>query len=93
MVRRRIIWNDKNDDSKLPIKSHLSSQSNFIESDLLKNNLASTSHKHNDNKKNELTSEENKHDDLAFELLRLTSTMKQNFTIAGTVIKEDNQVC
>lgn len=40
----------------------------------------------------QLSTEENRHDFLANELLRLTSSMKQNFTVAGTVIREDNEV-
>lgn len=30
---------------------------------------------------------------MAKELLRLTSEMKRNFAVAGTIIREDNQVC
>ncbi|KAL7069971.1 hypothetical protein ACQ4LE_010858 [Meloidogyne hapla] len=56
----------------------------------------------NDNKKNgsdknkneqvkELLDEEKQHEGLARELLRLTGSLKHNFTTAGSVLKEDNQ--
>ena len=40
-----------------------------------------------------LLNEDEKHEGLAKELLRLTSTLKHNFTTAGSVIKDDNAVC
>ena len=36
--------------------------------------------------------EDDKHDRLTNEMLQLASNMKQNFTIAGNVIKDDNLV-
>uniref|UniRef100_A0A1I8BWN6 PALP domain-containing protein n=1 Tax=Meloidogyne hapla TaxID=6305 RepID=A0A1I8BWN6_MELHA len=57
----------------------------------------------NDNKKNgsdknkneqvkELLDEEKQHDILLQQLLKLSSSLKQNFTTAGSVLKEDNQI-
>jgi hypothetical protein len=37
--------------------------------------------------------EDDKQEGLAKELLRLTSSLKHNFTAAGSVLKEDNAVC
>lgn len=91
MLRKRF-FGDKNGGSSISLNL-TKLQSVDSKSSSLKNLSGTFSLKHiNEDKVKELTSEENKHDDLADELLRLTSTMKQNFTIAGSVIKEDNQV-
>ncbi|KAI1718710.1 membrane fusion protein use1 domain-containing protein [Ditylenchus destructor] len=47
----------------------------------------------NDNRLDDMrmyTNEEDRHDLLANELLRLTSTMRHNFAVAGSVLKDDN---
>lgn len=95
MLRRRINLNKKNINSMLPFENNLNinHQPDYIKSNFLDSRIPSTSFKQsNTNVDCKKTNEEHKHDDLAIELLRLTSTMKQNFTTAGTIIKEDNQV-
>uniref|UniRef100_A0A915N5E1 T-cell activation inhibitor, mitochondrial n=1 Tax=Meloidogyne javanica TaxID=6303 RepID=A0A915N5E1_MELJA len=58
--------------------------------DLNNDNKNNASDKTKEEQVRELLDEEKQHEGLAQELLRLTGSLKQNFTTAGSVLKEDN---
>ena len=60
--------------------------------DLNNDNKNNASDKTKEEQVRELLDEEKQHEGLAQELLRLTGSLKQNFTTAGSVLKEDNAV-
>ncbi|KAF7638824.1 hypothetical protein Mgra_00001632 [Meloidogyne graminicola] len=60
--------------------------------DFTKKDINKTESRNNskDEQVRELLDEDKKHENFAQELLKLTYSLKQNFTIAGSVLKEDN---
>nr|CAD2153695.1 unnamed protein product [Meloidogyne enterolobii] len=58
--------------------------------DLNNDNKNNASDKTKEEQVRELLDEEKQHEGLAQELLRLTGSLKHNFTTAGSVLKEDN---